>query len=81
MTEMELHDNIGLLSEKMTDIQYLEQEIHDFFETYDGDKQDDEYQIAYEFNRYASLCRILDCCIFEAVKLSKEIYQAVKDND
>lgn len=81
MDKLEFFDKIGIMSDKITDIIYLKQEItEDFFEIYDGDNKEDIYRIAHEFNRHASLNRILDRCIFEAKELLKEIYEAVKEN-
>lgn len=66
MTELEVCDNIGLLNEKMGDINYLMQEIREeYFERFDGHKKKDEWRIACEHNRYAALFRILDICIYE----------------
>lgn len=82
MTKLEIYDNINLLSERLADIRYLEQKIReDFFEKYDGDNQEDTFRIAYEFNRYASLYRILGRCLFESGELLKEILKAVKENE
>lgn len=82
MNKIDICNNIRGLCDKMTDIGYLKQEItEDFFESYNGDNEDDIHRIAYEFNRHASLNRILDHCIFEAKELLKEICKAVTDND
>lgn len=78
MTKTEICDNIGLMSEKMEDISYLAQDIREeYFEKYDRDSQQDKEAIVWEYNRYASLYRILDNCIFEVAEILAQMDKAL----
>jgi hypothetical protein len=71
MTHIQICDTVGLLNEKLKDVCYLMQEIReDYFEAYDNNKSQDRESIAWEYDRYAALYRILDGCIYDvALKL------------
>lgn len=82
MTKLEVCDNIGLLSEKLEGIGYLMQEIRiKYFGKYDSKSEQDAQRIVYEYNKYASLCRILDDCIYEVTEQIKEMDNALSSQE
>lgn len=82
MTKLEICDNVGLLSEKLEDIGYLMQEIREkYFDKYDRKREKDALGIVWDYDRYASLCRILSNCIYEVTEQIKEMDTALSSQE
>lgn len=82
MNKSEICDNIGLIIEKLTDIGFLMQEIRiRYFEKYDSENKDDMFGIVWEYDRYASLYRISDDCIYEVTSMLKNMDKALNERN
>ena len=67
---LSVYDSISLVCEKMADINFLRQNIReDYFEAYDRDNADGRFSIAWEYNRYGALFRIMDLCLDNVYKM------------
>lgn len=74
MDYLDIRDNIGLATEKLNDIGFLMQEIQDeYFGRFDNKNEDDKFGIVWDYNRYASLYRILYNCVDEVTSMLKNI--------
>ncbi len=74
MSNIEVCDIVGLLSEYADDALYLTQEIREeYFEAYDGKNENDVFSLANDHNRYAALFRILDSRFWEITKSLRDL--------
>ena len=72
MINVSVHDSVSLVCEKMSDINFLRQEIREeYFEKYNSNNENDRLNIAWEYDRYGALFRIMDICLDEVCKLLK----------
>ncbi len=74
MTKTEIYDNIGLVSGQINDISCLAQEIRDdYFNQYNSDSENGKMAIVWDYDKYASLYRIMENSLYEAAKILKNI--------
>ena len=60
MTDVQIKDNLGIVTDKIDDIRYLIQEIREeYFEKYDRNNADDRIFISWEYSRYKAFFNIL----------------------
>lgn len=60
MTDVQIKDNLGIVTDKIDDIRCLIQEIREeYFEKYDRNNADDRICISWEYSRYKAFFNIL----------------------